>query len=65
MKHVLTFKGSEPPVDRFPSFVSTEAAPGDVHVDDDETFLAGHVSQPVNPPLTGDLLTAWTDVSAT
>ena len=61
----MTFKGSQPPVDRFSSFVSTEATPRDVHEDDDVTFLAGHVGQPVNAPLTIDLLAAWSDVSET
>ena len=65
MEHILTFKGSQPPVDRFSSFVSTEATARDVHVDDNVAFLAGHVGQPVHPPLAGDLLTAWPDVSET
>ena len=64
MEHILTFKGSQPPVDRFSSFVSTEATPRDVHEDDDVTFLAGHVGQPVHPPLARHLLTPGTDVSA-
>ena len=65
MKHILTFKGCEPPVDRFSSFVSTEATSRDVHEDDDVTFLAAHVGKPVNAPLAIDLLAAWTDVSET
>ena len=65
MKHILTFKGCEPPVDRFSSFVSTEATSRDVHEDDDVTFLAAYVGQPVNVPLAIDLLAAWTDVSET
>ena len=65
MEHILTFKGSQPPVDRFSSFVSTEATSRDVHEDDDVTFLAAHVGKPVNAPLAIDLLAAWTDVSET
>ena len=65
MEHILTLKGSQPPVDRFSSFVSTEATSRDVHEDDNVTFLAAHVGQPVNTPLTVDLLAAWTDVSET
>ena len=64
MKHILTFKDSQTSVNRFSSFVSTEATARHVHVDDDEASLAGHVGQPVHPPLARDLLTPGTDVSA-
>ena len=64
MKHILTLKDSQASVDRFPGFVSTEATAWHVHEDDDVTFLAGHVGQPVHPPLARDLLTPGTDVSA-